>query len=148
MNGPSSAPQPLHEKEEGSMAKKKLVPESAPKWSQEEKDTAENILAHISTSIDTQHVPDKYAQASKAAVALGLITNRQTFRNLPSNIKSYLEFVWRMESPEERLKRNLVQMDKDYAVQMKKSSDFFASRYDDADELAQALHEKDAEKVD
>lgn len=106
----------------------------APKWTEEEKAIGEAILNYIDKNIDKASVADVYAQASKAASALGIITGRQTFRDIPPKIKSYLEFVWRMQSPDERIKRNLAQMKVDFNEQME-DPDFRHAKTHPEDEL-------------
>ena len=72
------------------------------RWSQEEARDGESILAYIKTHVDTNVVADKYAQASKAARTLKLLTRDQTFRHLSPGLKSYLEFIWWLDTPEGR----------------------------------------------
>lgn len=101
------------------------------KWSPEEIDDGENILMRIKMDVDVSRVANKYAQASRAARSLGLLSEDQTFRHLKPKVKSYLEYVWWLSTPEgieaiikERVKQNLDQMKKDW-VELYKESDSF-----------------------
>lgn len=103
----------------------------APKWTEEEIEKGEDILSYIKNNIDTTRVAGVYAQASMAARALGLITKEQTFRNLPPKIKSYLEYVWWLDSPKgreyltnRRIAGNLAQMKEDWEALYEKNDDF------------------------
>lgn len=87
MNGPESLSQGVP-----------VANEKKPRWSKVEAEKGEDILFHIKSKIGTIRVGSQYAQASIAAHALGLISQKETFKNLPSGIKSYLEFVWKTSS--------------------------------------------------
>ena len=137
MNGPESFSQgtPMAEKS------------PQPKWSQEEIDKGEDILLYIKKEIDISRVGSKYAQASIAAKALGFITKNQTFKNLPSSIKSYLEYVWWLESSEgraskssERIASNLAQMREDWKKLYMNNPDFRHAMTHPDDEDEHALH--------
>lgn len=102
-----------------------------PKWSQEEVDTGENILNGIKNLVDTKTVTDKYAQASISARVLGYLPRNQTFKNLPPEIKSYIEYIWWLETDkgkanlsEKRIKENLAEMKKNWAELYENNSDF------------------------
>lgn len=115
------------------MAKgKKVAPQ--PRWTKEEIEKGEEILLGIKTTVDTTNITDQHAQASIAARNIGQLGSNQTFKNLPPAIKSYLEFVWRMESPDERIKRNLAQMKEDFQMQME-NPDFRHAKTHPEDEL-------------
>ena len=124
----------------GEMTKATQAPK--PRWTLKEKQTGEKILDYIDNHIDSNNVADVYGQASKAAIALGILAAGQTFRDIQPNVKAYLSFVWRMQSPEERVKRNLADMRKEYDEKLK-DPDFLASRIENADELAEAIHKRD-----
>lgn len=74
------------------------------RWSEEEVLDGESILAYIKKHIDTDVVAGKYAQVSMAARALGLLAKDQTFRHLTPGLKSFLEYVWWLDTPEGRKK--------------------------------------------
>ncbi len=84
--------QPAPENKEGNIG------ERQPRWTEDEIENGEDILHYIKKKIDTNRVEDRYAQASIAAQALNFISKNQTFKDLPSGIKSYLSYVWRLNS--------------------------------------------------
>lgn len=70
-----------------------------PRWSEEDINNSEDILHYIKTEVDTNYIKDPYAQASIAARALGHLKKpKQTFRDLPSGVKSYLSYIWKLDS--------------------------------------------------
>lgn len=146
MNGPASFPKPSNQQEGAQMAKKKTAP--PPRWGQEDIDLGEDILAHARKTIDPNVIPDKHTQVTMAARSMGKLEKKGSFENLPSKVKSYLEYVWKLESPEERKKRRDAQLNDEYEMQMKTNPDFLASRHEDADRLSEAIQERDAENVD
>lgn len=104
---------------------------SKPKWSAEEVEVAEHVLDQIKKTVDTGTVTDKYAQVSITARALGYLTTNQTFKHLPPEIKSYIEYVWWLESDQgqknttaKRVQENLAQMEADWKEQYENNPDF------------------------
>lgn len=113
-----------------------------PKWSQEEIDKGEEILGNIGKIIDTIAITDRYAQASISARSLGYLTTGQTFKQLPSGIKSYIEYVWWLASDEgqenlrkKRIQGNLDLMAEDWNTLYEKDPDYFSHAMTHPDDL-------------
>jgi hypothetical protein len=118
MNGPGHSSQ----FSEGSLMPKQK--KEARGWSPEVINSGEDILSYIKTSVDTVVVSSLYAQASIAARALGILGNNETFKNLSTPLKTYLEYVWWQESPEGKasaLKKSLATLEEEWFAKFKKN---------------------------